>query len=199
MKIGTTLLALLALVAAAAPAVAEIKCDLTFQLEGWSAFYETSHGGGRITCNNGQSARVVLRTKGGGITVGAKKIVDGYGTFSPVSDISELFGDYANAEAHAGAGESSTAQVVTKGTVSLAFSGKGHGVNLGIDFGKFTIARAAAPRRRHPAPQPRHMEHMEEAPLDESAPPPRHVEPPPPRDVAPPPPSDEPPPAGDRY
>ena len=65
-------------------------------------------------------------------------------------------GDYANAEAHAGAGESSTAQVVTKGSVSLAFSGKGHGIDLGIDFGKFTIARAAASRRRHAPSRPPH-------------------------------------------
>jgi len=180
MKIATTLLPVLALVMAAMPAAAETRCELTFHLEGWSAFYKTAHGGGRITCNNGQAARVVLRTKGGGITFGATKIVDGYGTFSPVSDIDELFGDYANAEAHAGAGESSTAQVVTKGTVSLAFSGKGHGIDLGFDFGKFTIAPAAAPRHRRAPPRPpRHMQHMEEAPLDETAPPPRSAEPPP--------------------
>jgi len=192
MKIATTLLPVLALVMAAMPAAAETRCELTFHLEGWSAFYKTAHGGGRITCNNGQAARVVLRTKGGGITFGATNIVDGYGTFSPVSDIGELFGDYANAEAHAGAGESSTAQVVTKGSVSLAFSGKGHGIDLGIDFGKFTIARAAASRRRHAPSRPPHMQHMEEAPLDETAPAPRHVEPPPPRPA-------EPPPAGDAY
>ncbi len=178
MKIGAILLPLLALVVAV-PAAAETKCDLAFHLEGWSAFYKTSHGGGRITCDNGQAARVVLRTKGGGITFGHTKILDGTGHFSPVSDIGELFGDYANAEAHAGAGESSTAQVVTKGTVSLALSGKGRGIDLGFDFGKFTIAHAAAPRRRVEPPRSRRMRHVEEAPLDERAPPPRSAEPPP--------------------
>src|SRR6266404_1688328 len=170
MKIGVILLPLLAL-AAAVPAAADTRCNLTFHLEGWSAFYKTSHGGGRITCDNGQSARIVLRTKGGGITFGHTKIVDGVGHFSPVSDIRELYGDYANAEAHAGAGESSTAQVVTKGTVSLAFSGKGHGIDIGFDFGKFTIAPAAAPRRRVEPPRSRRTQPLEEAPLDE--PPPR--------------------------
>ncbi len=176
MKIGVILLPLLAL-AAAVPAAADTRCNLTFHLEGWSAFYKTSHGGGRITCDNGQSARIVLRTKGGGITFGHTKIVDGVGHFSPASDIRELYGDYANAEAHAGAGESSTAQVVTKGTVSLAFSGKGHGIDIGFDFGKFTIAPAAAPRRRVEPPRSRRTQPLEEAPLDE--PPPRRVDPPP--------------------
>jgi hypothetical protein len=31
--------------------------------------------------------------------------------------------------------------VVTKGTVSLAFSGTGHGVDLGVSFGKFVIVK----------------------------------------------------------
>jgi len=146
-----------AALASAVPAYAETKCTLDFHLEGWSMFYKTSHGGGTITCDNGQKARIVILTKGGGVTVGAEKIVDGYGEFSQVSDISELFGDYANAEAHACMGKASDAQVVTKGSVSLAFSGKGHGVNVGIAFGKFTIAHAARRHLKH-----RVEEHTEE-------------------------------------
>ncbi len=154
-------LAIAAALACAGPARADTKCTLDFHLEGWSAFYKTAHGGGEVTCDNGQTARIAIRTKGGGVTFGAEKIVNGYGEFSPVSDIGELYGDYANAEAHAGMGESSDAQVVTKGTVSLAFSGKGHGVNLGFAFGKFTISHA---------PTRRHVEHRVEE---------RRVEPPP--------------------
>jgi hypothetical protein len=145
--------------AVAAVAHADTKCDLTFHLQGWSAFYKTAHGGGKITCDNGQSASIVLRTRGGGVTFGAQKIVGGHGEFSPVSNIGELFGDYANAEAHAGMGESSDAQVVTKGTVSLALSGKGHGVNLGFAFGKFTIARAST--------RPRVTTHEDEHPVEQ--------------------------------
>src|SRR5262245_35083151 len=118
-----------ALLASAPGARADTHCDMTFHLEGWSVFYKTAHGGGRVTCDNGQSARIVIRTRGGGVTFGRSKIVDGAGHFSPIASISEIFGDYANAEAHAGAGESSDAQVVTKGDVSLSLKGKGHGVD----------------------------------------------------------------------
>jgi hypothetical protein len=131
---------------AASPAGAATRCDLSFHLEGWSAFYKTAHGGGRVTCDNGQVRHVAIRMKGGGLTVGRSEI-HGRGDFSPVADIRDVFGNYANAEAHAGMVRSSTAQVVTKGTVSLAFAGKGQGVDLGVAFGKLTITPAAAPHR----------------------------------------------------
>ena len=131
-----------------ASAHAATKCEMSFRLEGWSAFYKTSHGTGRVTCDNGQARTVVLRTKGGGVTFGASKIVNGHGEFSPVDDVREIYGDYANADVHAGAGKSADAQVVTKGSVSLALSGKGRGINLGFAFGKFTITPSRA-RRRH--------------------------------------------------
>jgi len=159
------LVAMAAAVASEAPAHAETKCTMDFHLEGWSVFYKTSHGGGDITCDNGQKAHVVLHTKGGGVTVGAEKIGNGYGEFSPVEDLDELYGDYANAEAHAGMGTSSDAQVVTKGTVSLALSGKGHGVNLGFAFGKFTISHPA--RRRV---QRKVEEQIEERPVERRPP-----------------------------
>ena len=144
--IGTCLLAV-ALMVDAAPARAHTKCDLAFHLEDWSAFYKTAHGWGRVTCDNGQVRRVALRMKGGGVTVG-RSAISGHGDFSAVHDVRELYGDYANAEAHAGIVRSAAGQVVTKGTVSLAFAGKGHGVDLGIAFGKLTIAPVAS-RKRH--------------------------------------------------
>jgi hypothetical protein len=118
---------------------AETICRMHFELHGWSAFYQTATGSGTITCENGQIAEVVLDVKGGGLTAGVTDIKDGIGRFSAVSDISEVFGAYAKAEAHAGVAKSATAQIMTKGTVSLALSGVGEGVNLGIDFGRFTI------------------------------------------------------------
>ncbi len=119
-----------------------LKCTLRFSLEGWSIFYESASGSGRIECDNGRSAQVTIRAKGGGLTVGKSTIKHAKGIFSDVSDISDLFGAYAAAEAHAGAGESSTAQVLTKGDVSLAVSGKGTGVDVGVSFGKFEIEEA---------------------------------------------------------
>ncbi len=117
------------------------KCKMTYSLSGWSVFYSKATGSGTITCDNGQSARVSLEATGGGLTAGKSKITNGRGSFSEVADISELFGSYASAQVHAGAGESSAAQVVTKGTVSLAFSGTGKGIDLGVTFGKFVIRK----------------------------------------------------------
>lgn len=120
---------------------AETKCKMHFSIRGWSAFYETSTGSATITCDNGQSAKVLIDTKGGGLTVGKSRL-QGTGTFSGVSDISELYGAYAKAEAHAGVVKSAGAQVLTKGEVSLALAGTGKGVDLGIAFGRFTIKPA---------------------------------------------------------
>jgi hypothetical protein len=44
--------------------------------------------------------------------------------------------------------ESSAAQVVTTGTVSLAFSGTGKGIDLGVTFGEFVIERQSAKKKR---------------------------------------------------
>ena len=123
------------------------KCKMRYSLAGWSAGYSTASGSGTITCDNGQSAHVSLRAKGGGLTAGKSKI-NGSGTFSEVGDISELFGSYASADVHAGVVDSSAAQVVTKGTVSLAFSGTGKGIDLGVTFGEFVIQRQSPKKRK---------------------------------------------------
>lgn len=135
------LCAAVVVVALAPLAHAGTICRMTFTLSGWSAFYKTSSGTGRITCDNGQSARVKVSTKGGGLTFGRSKIREGTGRFTEVASISELYGSYGQGEAHAGAGKSAEASVVTKGEVSLALTGKGTGVNLGVSFGKFSIEK----------------------------------------------------------
>lgn len=117
------------------------ECKMTYNLKGWSAFYKTATGGGTITCSNGQSARVKITTEGGGITFG-KSEIEGTGVFSGARDISELYGSYAQAEAHAGVVKSGDVQAMTKGEISLALSGTGRGIDIGIAFGKFTIERA---------------------------------------------------------
>ena len=130
---------------AVAPASADTKtttvCRMDYSLKGWSAFYKTSRGSGSITCDNGQTANVRLSAKGGGLTAGKSAVRDGHGKFSEVADIRELFGSYITGTAAAGAGESSEAQAMTKGEVSLALAGNGTGVELGVSFGKFTITR----------------------------------------------------------
>lgn len=116
----------------------KIKCKMNFNLEGWSIFYETASGTGSINCDNGQSSVVRIEAKGGGLTAGKYKL-RGTGVFSEVVDISELYGSYGKAEAHAGVVKSKGVQVVTKGDVSLAIKATGRGVDLGIAFGKFRI------------------------------------------------------------
>lgn len=135
-------LAALALLFASAPAQSrEIDCEMRFELSGWSVFYKRSSGSGTIRCNNGQVMKVVLEARGGGLSFGKSKIVNGVGEFSGVHDISDLLGGYASAEAHAGASKSAKASVVTKGEVSLALSGTGKGWDVGVAFGSLVIKR----------------------------------------------------------
>lgn len=120
---------------------ATVKCHLTYNLSGWSLFYKRAEGVGTIRCDNGQHANVKIRVVGGGLTAGKYQIDDGTGEISNVHGINEVFGDYAEVGANAGVVKSSQAQVLTKGTTSLALAGTGRGVNLGVSFGKFTISR----------------------------------------------------------
>jgi len=142
----TAILAVLTLLAAL-PAFAGTMCEMHFSLKGWSAGYKTAKGTGVIKCDNGQTANVNISTKGGGLTAGKSEMKDVTGKFTEVDDISKLFGGYAQAEAHAGAGESAKAGVVTKGEISLAFSGTGKGVDLGFAFGNFYIEKAGAEKK----------------------------------------------------
>ncbi|HEV7609729.1 MAG TPA: hypothetical protein VGO61_20510 [Steroidobacteraceae bacterium] len=120
---------------------AKVDCRMKFSMKGWSALYKRADGTGTVTCNNGQTATVKLQARGGGLTAGKSSIENGTGEFSNVKNIDEIFGSYANSEAHAGAVKSSGAQAMTKGEVSLALAGTGRGWDLGIAFGRFTIKR----------------------------------------------------------
>ncbi len=119
-----------------------VECKMRFDLSGWSAFYRTETGHGTITCNNGEAAQVRIRTTGGGITFG-KSEFSGIGTFTGARSLAEVLGSYAQAEVHAGVVKSADAQALTKGEVSLVLAGTGRGIDLGIDFGEFTISRTA--------------------------------------------------------
>lgn len=123
-------------------AAREADCQMRFSLKGWSAFYKTAKGSGTVRCTNGQTMRVILVAKGGGITFGKSSITDGRGEFSGVNNINEVLGTYAASEAHAGAAKSAKASAMSKGNVNLALAGKGTGWDLGIAFGKFVIKRA---------------------------------------------------------
>ena len=120
---------------------ASAKCNMDFSLKGWSVFYKTAEGNGTVTCSNGQHTNVKINVTGGGLSFGKMDILSGKGTFSEVQNIDEIFGGYVAAEVHAGAVKSAQASVYTKGEISLALTGTGRGVNIGIDFGKLEISR----------------------------------------------------------
>lgn len=120
---------------------AETVCHLTFNLKSWSVFYKSGKGAGTVKCDNGQTAAVAIRAQGGGLTFGKSKVVNGHGTFTKVADMSEIFGNYASSEAHAGAKDSAAAGALWKGNVGLTLSGTGEGWNLGFAFGSFKILR----------------------------------------------------------
>ena len=131
----------LALLLPASDALALTRCQMNFELRGWSFIYRNSNGTGTVTCANGQSAAVGLTLHAGGFTAGKFDILNGQGTFSDVKDIDEVFGTYAVASGHAGATKAVSGWAMTKGEVSLAISGDGRGWTLGADVGGFTIKR----------------------------------------------------------
>ena len=139
---GAMLIAIAGFVSPAVPAAtAELDCNLRFSLTGWSAILEHAEGHGVVTCADGRSMRVSIETKGGGLTVGKSHIDNGTGKFSDVHRIDDVLGSYAEGGAHAGVVKSSTAQVLTRGDVSLALAGTGEGVDLGVSFGQFKLTR----------------------------------------------------------
>jgi hypothetical protein len=133
-----SVLALVVIGMAPARAEAKTKCDMTFAIKEWAVVVKHAKGSGTITCSNGQRAHVAITSTGGGLTAGKFRI-EGHGEFSEVNDIHELYGNYAQAQANAGAVKSGAATVVTKGDISLALAGKGEGWDVGISFGKFTL------------------------------------------------------------
>jgi hypothetical protein len=133
----------------ASAASANLDCKMKFSLTGWSLIYKHAEGHGMVTCEDGTSMAVEINAKGGGLTVGKSHIDNGNGRFTDVHSINDVLGTYAQGDASAGAVKSGTAQILTKGTVSLALAGEGEGVELGISVGGFTISKASHAHAKH--------------------------------------------------
>jgi len=121
---------------------ADLGCSLSFSMHGWSAIYSRAEGKGRVTCSDGSTMPVLITARGGGLTAGRTEVDHGAGRFTHVHTIDEVLGRYAQGEAHAGLTRSATAQVLTKGTVTLALHGSGEGIDLGVDVGEVTLTPA---------------------------------------------------------
>lgn len=133
-------IALVNLIIFSFPVHAEIiTCEIEYSIDGWSFFYKDYKGVGIIKCNNGQAANISIVSRGGGVTFGKSKIDRGTGTFSGIYDIKEIYGTYISMGGHAGAVTSVEGQVMTKGEVSLALSGKGRGFDFGFSLSAFSI------------------------------------------------------------
>jgi hypothetical protein len=130
--------------AAGNPSEKPKDCDMTYTLKGWSAVYKTAKGEGTITCKSGESAPVEISVKGGGLTFGKTEIYNGKAEISGVHSITDVYGSYATASAHAGIVKAGAVAVMTKGNVSIALAGAGEGMDVGIDFSDFTIKKAGA-------------------------------------------------------
>ena len=135
------LAALAALAPPSARAAGFIDCEMRYSVSGWSVLYKQSNGTGTIRCTNGQTLAVVIKARGGGLTVGKSRIENGLAKFSQVHRIDDLLGGYLTGEAHGGVVKSGTAQVMTKGEVSMALSGAGQGFDVGVALSEFRISR----------------------------------------------------------
>jgi hypothetical protein len=116
-----------------------ISCTMTYHLSGFSLAYKQYDGTGNISCNNGQHAQVALSSKSIGFTIG-KSEIEGTGVFSDVKNLNEIYGSFIALEGHAGATTSVDGQVLTRGEISLALSGKGRGIDIGVTLGMLSIS-----------------------------------------------------------
>jgi hypothetical protein len=117
-----------------------VHCTMAFELHSWSVFYKSGKGKGTITCSNGQKANIKISTHGGGITFGKFNIANGKGKFSPVHNIKELYGKYANVGGEGGASKARMGANLSKDDISLGIEGTGSGGGFGFDFSGFRIS-----------------------------------------------------------
>jgi hypothetical protein len=117
-----------------------VHCTMDFELHSWSAFYKSGKGAGTIYCSNGQKAKIKISTHGGGITFGKFNIANGKGKFSPVHNIKELYGKYANVGGEGGAAKARMGANLSKDNINLGIEGTGTGGGFGFDFSGFRIS-----------------------------------------------------------
>jgi len=121
--------------------VAAEECSLKYTMKGWSAFYETYHGIGTVSCPSGKSVPVKLSLKGGGFTFGGSHILNGTGRIRGVNKISDIYGSSFAIGGHAGFGKSVEGRWIPKGSRTITLSGKGTGYDLGWSMAGFRISK----------------------------------------------------------
>jgi hypothetical protein len=119
-----------------------VQCTLRYDMDRWRTLHRLAEGRGTIRCDNGRQLYVTLTARGSRVSAGNAKVRDARGTFSPVSDIHELLGDYGGVMTRDGAPGFAPSDVVTKGGVALTLPAAA-GWSLGITGGRFEIRMAA--------------------------------------------------------
>lgn len=146
-KIKTLPLAVAILAATSSIASAasrDLSCSLEFTSKEWSAIYASAVGEGIVACMDGSSMKVKISAKGVGVTAGKWRITDGKGKFTHVAKIEDVLGSYLAVSGDVGVSKAGTAQVLTKGKVSLAQAGKGDGFDIGVAISDFKLSKLGA-------------------------------------------------------
>lgn len=136
---GTLAIALIGTSVAFADESRPVDCTVRFQLSGWSASYERVDGTGIVACEDGTWIPVDVQASGLGLLAAKSNVTSGTGKFSPVHQISDVFGTYAESHLHAVVGNSGSAPLLNNGKVSLELAGTDEGHDLGRGVAGFTI------------------------------------------------------------
>lgn len=117
------------------------ECKITFKIKIHAELQETGKGTGTITCDNGETTPVVIKTAGSWIAVHKSRWVEGEGTFSKVDELQKLFGAYTPTRIDRIQEGPSPPNVVWHKDISLTFSG-GDQHKLDYTRGRFKILPA---------------------------------------------------------
>lgn len=118
-----------------------LECKITFKIKIHAELQETGKGTGAITCDNGETTPVVIKTAGSWIAVHKSRWVEGEGTFSKVDDLQKLFGGYTPTRIDRIQEGPSPPNVVWHKDISLTFGGPEE-YKLNYTQGRFKISPA---------------------------------------------------------
>ena len=121
-----------------------LKCEISFEYKSWAAFFGKGQGEGKVSCNNGQTADVVIEHKSIGVALGTSNVDHGHGDFAYVTDIDDVFGEYSGSGATVAAGATADVGGLIKrdSKVKLGFTGTGEGgAYISRAWGGVTISR----------------------------------------------------------
>ncbi|MDO8526565.1 MAG: hypothetical protein Q7T03_02635 [Deltaproteobacteria bacterium] len=97
------------------------ECQIAFHIKVRAELLQSGKGEGNLTCDNGESLPVIVKTAGSWIVISKSKIAEGSGVFSRVSSIQQLFGLYTPTRIDQIQAGPSPSNVVWHKDISLTF------------------------------------------------------------------------------